>query len=264
MPLGRAAQLSHVVSDVYSSICSRNRQFSCESNAKLGGGPAGFPPSPLITISRPVSRVLYGLRQTADVTTIPLVRRLPGASSNLPERLIRTDPGFLQRRSYSVLLRVGFAEPSPVAPAARCALTAPFHPYRDGFTTGAHATAAVCFLLHFPWVLSPPDVIRHRLSVEPGLSSPAAFRHWRGAAVRPTDVDRNGDMRVLRQGLSHDRLKRTVNDRSQAMALGGGGADRVSINARNVSSVEGSARPSTRACRKWRWNARTTFCVASS
>jgi hypothetical protein len=23
--------------------------------------------------------------------------------------------------------------------------------------------------------------------MEPGLSSPAAFRHWRGAAVRPTD-----------------------------------------------------------------------------
>jgi len=33
----------------------------------------------------------------------------------------------------------------------------------------------------------PPDVIRHRLSLEPGLSSPATFRHWRGAAVRPTD-----------------------------------------------------------------------------
>jgi len=25
---------------------------------------------------------------------------------------------------------------------------------------------------------APPDVIRHRLSMEPGLSSPAAFRHW--------------------------------------------------------------------------------------
>jgi len=37
-----------------------------------------------------------------------------------------------------------------------------------------------------PGVLSPPDVIRHRLSVEPGLSSPAAFRHWREAAVQPT------------------------------------------------------------------------------
>jgi DNA-binding transcriptional LysR family regulator len=34
---------------------------------------------------------------------------------------------------------------------------------------------------------SPPDIIRHRLSMEPGLSSPPAFRHWRGAAVRPTD-----------------------------------------------------------------------------
>jgi len=41
----------------------------------------------------------------------------------------------------------------------------------------------VALSLGFP----PPDVIRHRLSMEPGLSSPAAFRHWRGAAVRPTD-----------------------------------------------------------------------------
>src|SRR5215813_2978923 len=38
-----------------------------------------------------------------------------------------------------------------------------------------------------PGVLPPPDVIRHRLSLEPGLSSPAAFRHWLGAAVQPTD-----------------------------------------------------------------------------
>ena len=35
--------------------------------------------------------------------------------------------------------------------------------------------------------IPPPDVIRHRLSMEPGLSSPATFRFWRGAAVRPTD-----------------------------------------------------------------------------
>jgi hypothetical protein len=33
--------------------------------------------------------------------------------------------------------------------------------------------------------LPPPDVIRHRISMEPGLSSPAAFRHWSGAAARP-------------------------------------------------------------------------------
>ena len=115
-----------------------------------------------------------------------------------------------------------------------------------------------------PRVLSPPDVIRHRLSVEPGLSSPAAFRHWRGAAVQPTDVDRNGDMRGSRQGLSRDSLKKTVSVLSHTIALEGCGEGRVSINARNVSSVEGSAMPSTRACRKWRWNAVTIFCVASS
>ena len=36
---------------------------------------------------------------------------------------------FASRHSYSVLLPVGFAVPPPL-PAARCALTAPFHPYR--------------------------------------------------------------------------------------------------------------------------------------
>jgi hypothetical protein len=64
------------------------------------------------------------------VTAIPLVRRLPGASSNLPERLARTDLKLaLQRHSYSVLLPVGFAVPFPSL-ETRCALTAPFHPYR--------------------------------------------------------------------------------------------------------------------------------------
>ncbi|EEZ33332.1 predicted protein [Brucella sp. 83/13] len=33
----------------------------------------------------------------------------------------------------------------------------------------------------------PPGVTRHRVSMEPGLSSPAAFRHMTGAAARPTD-----------------------------------------------------------------------------
>jgi len=35
----------------------------------------------------------------------------------------------LPRRSYSVLLPVGFAVPLP-SPETRCALTAPFHPCR--------------------------------------------------------------------------------------------------------------------------------------
>ena len=44
---------------------------------------------------------------------------------------------------YLVLLRVGFALPAALLPR-RCALTAPFHPYRHP------CGPAVCFLWHFP------------------------------------------------------------------------------------------------------------------
>ena len=45
-----------------------------------------------------------------------------------------------------VLLRMGFAMPV-LLPVRRCALTAPFHPYRH--IRFRHP--AVCFLWHFPW-----------------------------------------------------------------------------------------------------------------
>jgi len=71
-------------------------------------------------------------------------------------------------RPYSVLLPVGFALPSPL-PATRCALTAPFHPCSIRRRGGSFSVA---LSLGSP----PPGVIRHRMSMEPGLSSPAAFR----------------------------------------------------------------------------------------
>jgi len=80
------------------------------------------------------------------VTTIPLGRRLPVASSNLPGRPDQDiDPGSYAcaqtpRRPYSVLLPVGFTVPPPL-PATRCALTAPFHPCRGQ----TQRTAAVSF-----------------------------------------------------------------------------------------------------------------------
>jgi hypothetical protein len=69
-------------------------------------------------------------------------------------------------RPYSVLLPVGFTLPSTL-PRPRCALTAPFHPYhlRGGLLS-------VALSLGSP----PPDVIRHRVSMEPGLSSPARMQ----------------------------------------------------------------------------------------
>jgi len=62
---------------------------------------------------------------------IPLGHPSPGASRDLPENLMRkgTWAGCPAPFSYLVLLPVGFAVPMPL-PASRCALTAPFHPYR--------------------------------------------------------------------------------------------------------------------------------------
>jgi hypothetical protein len=94
------------------------------------------------------------------------------------------------RRPYSVLLPVGFTMPTSL-PKPRCALTAPFHPYlpsqlallRHGRPEGLPrqspegAEAGGSFSVALSLGSPPPDVIRHRMSREPGLSSPAAFRH---------------------------------------------------------------------------------------
>ena len=72
------------------------------------------------------------------------------------------------RRSYSVLLPAGLAVP-PTLPPARCALTAPFHPCRRSGPRGplSGGLLSVALSLGSP----PPDVIRRRIRMEPGLSS---------------------------------------------------------------------------------------------
>ena len=97
---------------------------------------------------------------------IHLGRPLPNASSR-PTRAAAQKPACelaFACRPYSVLLPVGFTLPSPL-PATRCALTAPFHPYRIRRYGGL---LSVALSLGLP----PPAVNRHRVSVEPGLSSP--------------------------------------------------------------------------------------------
>ena len=95
-------------------------------------------------------------------------------SSGAPLRdapAVRPGPGL---SAYLVLLPVGFAVP-PVSPRARCALTAPFHPYWEQLVVRSWRLAAAffpptanfqlptapsgIFLLHFPsgcpaWTLS--------------------------------------------------------------------------------------------------------------
>src|SRR5690348_1669108 len=84
-------------------------------------------------------------------------------------------PELLPRHPYLVLLPVGFAVPSPL-PGPRCALTAPFHPCHAGHG----GLLSVALSLGSP----PPAVSRHRISMEPGLSSPQGYP--RGAATRST------------------------------------------------------------------------------
>ena len=154
---------------------------------ECGGRPPGFPPGALKQ-RQPAYKPGSGWHagKPACATAIPLGRRLPGASSNLPGRAdLDIDPAAFAlsrkaaRRPYSVLLPVGFAVP-PALPPARCALTAPFHPCR-----GIRNARGGLFSVALSLGSRPPDVIRHRLSTEPGLSSPAAFRLRRSG--RPAD-----------------------------------------------------------------------------
>ena len=101
---------------------------------------------------------------------IHLGRPSPGASRDLPGPGAETHPPE-GMGPYLILLPVGFALPPPL-PAARCALTAPFHPYPACPKTGPGGLLSVALSLGSP----PPGVTRHRVSVEPGLSSPRGLR----------------------------------------------------------------------------------------
>jgi len=107
-------------------------QSSCE---KLAGARRGSAERPYSHVSRPISRVLDGMR-THSHAWRPFLwdAGCPASQATYPDGWIRTSSRSAclrtaSRRPYSVLLPVGFAVPPPL-PSARCALTAPFHPYR--------------------------------------------------------------------------------------------------------------------------------------
>ena len=136
---------------------SVNPPRSCNraTRSKTGGARRIAAPSPLTYQPAYKPGSVWRQARTCRVTAIPLERRLPGVSSNPPGRQDSDiDPGTslplarhrAPRRPYSVLLPVWFAVPLAL-PQARCALTAPFHPYRGN----TQRAAAVCSLWHFPW-----------------------------------------------------------------------------------------------------------------
>jgi len=104
---------------------------------KLVGARRIFRRAPMISISRPVSRVLSARatpsrdgHSSATSVTRRLQQPTRTAGSGHGSRGSLRSRGQAPRRPYSVLLPVGFAVPLAL-PQARCALTAPFHPYRS-------------------------------------------------------------------------------------------------------------------------------------
>ena len=135
---------------------------------------------------RPVSRVLYPPRRAGDghSSGTPVTGRLARPTRTAARKPARRPPSRRMPacRPYLVLLPVGFTVPSP-SPATRCALTAPFHPCRRA-AAPAGGLLSVALSLGSP----PPGVTRHRVSVEPGLSSPAALKAAK-AAIRPSGAN---------------------------------------------------------------------------
>ena len=77
----------------------------------------------------------------------------------------RSQRGSRHMETYLVLLRVGFTLPL-LLPAARCALTAPFHPYLCSRTN--HRRSSLCCTFRR---LPPPRRYLALYPLEPGLSS---------------------------------------------------------------------------------------------
>jgi hypothetical protein len=116
---------------------------------------------------------VYGRRSRACVTAIPLGRRLPGASSNLPGR---QDPDMIPEISPRAV-PIRFCSRWGLPCRRRCRRRGALLPHR--FTLAAlYATrAAVSFSVALSLGFDPRRTLSGTaLSMEPGLSSPAAFR----------------------------------------------------------------------------------------
>ena len=119
--------------------------------------------------SRPVSRVLSGGKALRDghssgtrVAHAPRATNPGGVAwKRAWRRKLPRTPG----HPYLVLLPVGFTVPL-LLPVARCALTAPFHP-----CLMAEATIGGLISVALSLGSPPAAVSRHRVSMEPGLSS---------------------------------------------------------------------------------------------
>jgi hypothetical protein len=120
----------------------------------------------------------------ACVTAIHLERRLPGASSNLPGRRPWTPPETFAQAPRPRAVPIRSCSRWGLPCRRRCRQRGALLPHL--FTLAAVYATRRGGLFSVALSLSSrsPDVIRHRLSMEPGLSSPATFRF---SLERPSD-----------------------------------------------------------------------------
>jgi hypothetical protein len=235
------------------------KEKSCflSSTGKIGGRPAGCHRAPS-DLRQPAYKPGSGWRASTARTRdghsswMPVARHL-----QQPTRTARSGHGPEALRACARKLRA-----APIRSCSRwglpcrrrCRRRGALLPHRFTLTAVKHAThRGGLFSVALSLGSRPPDVIRHRLSTEPGLSSPACA----GVAVRPTDGKRDGETARCRQ----EAARRS---KARARAAMFRGRPRWASRSCKVFCVEASAIPSIRCGRKWRWKANTTSRVAGS
>ena len=225
---------------------------------------------PLFHVSQPVSRVLDGAQKVfTRVTAIPLGRRLPGASSNLPGRPDpdRNPEAYACAKARAVPIRSCSRWGLPCR--WRCRQRGALLPHR--FTLAAakrNAPRRFVFCGTVPGFASagcyPAPFVRGARTFLPGNLSVFA-----GAAVRPTDRTGNGHSQRRRQGCGtgfcpngltpawlpawFPAWRQGVSSMAvRARAAIVLGRPRPARSSCRVFRVEVSAKPSTRSGRKWR------------
>ncbi len=131
---------------------------------------------------RPVSRVLSPL---ARVMAIHLGRPLPDASRDLPGRRRGNPPADVSPRAAPIWSCSRWGLPCHCRYRQRGALLP--HPFTLARLRPSGASAGGLLSVALSLGSPPPGVTRHRVSVEPGLSSPGAGRNPAPtAAIRPS------------------------------------------------------------------------------
>ncbi len=206
-------------------------------HAETGGAPGRFSAGRPLHLHQPACKPgsVRPASKLADVTAIPLVRRLPGASCNLPERQIRTDPELSPRA-----VPIRFCSRWGLPCRRRCRKRGALLPHRFTLTAAIRNAPRRSVLCGTVPGVRPAcaGFLRRTLSGtvcpwSPDFPLRPPFGLWPGAAVRPTDrLGMGADARRVKQA-ARGYLKRKKPGPSGA-ANGSGRSSGGSMSSKSV------------------------------